>query len=103
MEGRGKRKKWGSERSREQKEGEMKCLPPGVVYVALVRILLIIISAVVVAIVDAGGHRRIPLLPVVVIVIIVVVVVVVVIAGGILVFWNSNQGSRRGWLTGWGL
>ena len=78
-------------------EEEKSNLPLGVVYVVPVRILLIIISSVVIAIVVPGGHWGISLLPVV------VVVVVVVVAGGMLPFWNSNEGSRRGWLTRRGL
>ena len=80
-------------------EGEESNLPPGVVYIVPVQILLIVISVVVVAIVVPGGHRRVSLLPVVIVVIVVVVVVVVVVAGGLFPFWNSNERSRRRWLT----
>ena len=80
-------------------EREKPNLPPGVVYIVPVRVFFIVIPVVVVAIVVPGGHRRVSLLPVVIVVIVVVVVVVVVVAGGLFPFWNSNERSRRRWLT----
>ena len=101
---RGKRKKWRKKGEENRAgEGEKSNLPPGVVYVVPVRVFLIVIPVVVVAIVVPRGHRRVSLLPVVVIFLVIVVVIIVVVAGGILLFWDSNERSRRGWLTRWRL
>ena len=93
------------ERGEEKGAGEREKpnLPPGVVYIVPVRVFLVVVSVVVVAIVIPGGHWWITLLPVVIVVIVVVVVVVVVVAGGLFPFGDSNEGSRRGWLTRRGL
>ena len=84
---------------RGEEEEEKTNLPLGVVYVVPVRVFFIVVSIIVVAIVIPGGHWWITLLPVVIVVIVVVVVVVVVVAGGLFPFGNSNERSRRRWLT----